>query len=225
MRALRYDLKLMYPLLQVVGFVGLWGLTVLVYVSTFSRGGLPASLRVYGVINLLETTLPLLALFAVGHALSLEWEERTIELSLSFIGGGADILTRRLTVGCLVILTMGGATLVTLWAVVPEMVAKPAGVVQLACRVIPPATFVAAVGLLGSVAGKQYLAGIISGLTVWGVNLVFPGKVARLLYLFQLSRPLPGLNLTHNRLALVAAALVALAATFTLWSNRERALR
>lgn len=186
----------------------------------------PPGTRVLGVVGMLETGLPLLALVAVGHAASLEWEEGSIELSLSCAGGGLGLLTVRLLVGLGVFLAVTAATLGAFTLLMPELADPgPLSVFRVAWLVTPPALLVGTIGLLASIAGRHYVAGIAAGLLPWGLDLLMPGKVTGSLFLFQASHPLPGLSLEANRWWLMAAALMVLALAATLWGRRERAVR
>ena len=224
MRTLRYDMKVMYSPGQATGLLALWGLVGLAYAGLVLKA--PAGVRALGVLSMIETTLPLLALFAMGHAASLEWEERTLELSASYPTGAFGLLVRRVAVSAGLFAAVEATTLGVFWALIPEMGDPgPGNVFRVAWSVIPPALLVGAVGFLGSVAGKHYVAGLGAGLLVWGVNLLRPGLLTETLYLFQASRPLPGLDVGANRLWLTVAAAVVFGAAVALWSRRERSIR
>lgn len=224
MTALRCDVKVMYTWGQALALAAVWGLVGLAFADRL--GGAPADVLVWGLRAMLEVALPPLALAAVAHAAVLEWEERTVELTLSYPGGGTKLLGRRLAVGGALFVLIGSVAVAAFWALAPVIgqaglleVARAAGTVS------PPALFVAAVGLFASVATKSHAGGLGAGMLVWGLDLALPGKLTGQLYLFQASRPLDGVALADNRAWLVAAAAATFVAAFALWSRRERALR
>ncbi len=224
MRSLRYDLKLMYPPGELAALLALWGLILLAYADRLF--GKPPEVQVLGVLAILEASLPLLALFAVAHAVSLEWEEGSVELSMSYPLGGLGLLARRLGVGLLLCALVEAVTLGLCRWLLPLMAQPgPGNALRVAWVIAPPALFVAALGLLGSVVGKHHVAGLGAGLLVWGLDLVRPGLLTGQLYLYQASRPLPSLSLGPNRLGLTLAAIAGFALAAVLWSRRERALR
>lgn len=224
MNRLGHETRLMYQPLPIAGVVAVWGLLGLAF-SHLLVNGAPGA-RVGGVVGMLEAGLPILALVAVCHAASLEWEEGSIELSLTYPGGGVGLLVARLLVGigffgAVVAATLGGFTLL-----MPELLDPgPLNVFRVAWLVTPPALFVGTVGLLMSIAGRHYVAGIAGGLLIWGLDLLLPGKVTGQLYLFQASQPLPAISLDANRWWLTAAAAVVAGLAVALWSRRERAVR
>lgn len=224
MNRLGHEIRLMYQPLPIAGVVTVWGLLGLAFSHLLLDG--PPGVRVMGAVGMLELGLPILALVAVTHAASLEWEEGTIELSLSYPGGGLGLVTTRLLVGLGFLLVVLTATLAGFTLLMPEL-AEPGAlnVFRVAWLVTPPALLVGSVGVLVSIAGKHYVAGIGAGLLPWGLDLLLPGQVTRGLYLFQTSHPLPGVVLEANRGWLTAAAFVILGLAFALWSRRERAVR
>lgn len=226
MRA-RLEWKLMYQLVPLAVVIGLWGAVALGTTVLWLEA--PQAVRANGVLMLLETGLPLLALFAFGHAATVEWEERTAELTFTYPSGGTALLAFRLLVA---LATYAGMTVVAVTAfspLLPEMLhSGPANGLRLVGLATPPAVFVGAVGLVGSVIGRHYAVGLTAGLVPWGLDLVFRGRVTRCFYLFEASRPagrgVLGVSLAGNRALLLAGAVVLLGLVFIVWNHRARAV-
>ncbi len=223
----RTEWKLMYQFGPLVALLALWGSVALATTQFWLDA--PRAERAAGVLMVLEVGLPLLALFSFAHAASLEWEEGTVELVLSYPRGGRSLLGRRLLAGSVVFIGMAALALGAFCVLLPEMLqAGPANAFRLLGLAVPPALFVGAAGLLGGIIGRHYAAGVALGLLPWVLDLFVPGNVSRWLYLFQASRPLCascGVRLGPNRALILLAASLLVGAAFFLWTRRERAVR
>jgi len=218
-----YEIRLLYRPLELIAVLAAWGLIGLAHVDVMLD--LPAGPRVGAAVAMLETGLPLLAIFAVGHTASVEWEERTVELSLSYQGGAFGVLGHRLAVAGTLFAGVATLTVAAFAAIMPEMLRPgPANAFQVAVEAVPPALLVGSLSLLGSIVGRNYLSGLVTALALWGVELLLPGRLTGPLYLFQASRPLPELAscLTTNRIGLCLLAAVVFGLALAFWSWRER---
>lgn len=219
----RYEIRLMYRLPELLAVLAAWTLIGVAYANVMQD--LPPGARARGVLAMLETALPLVALFAVGHAASIEWEERTAELSLSYRGGSFGILGHRLAIAGALLVAVTILSVAAFAALMPEML-KPGQVnaFRVGLTAVPPALLIGSASLLASIVGRGYLAGLAAGLALWGLDILLPGKLTGPLYLFQASRPVSdlGLSLSANRIALCLLAALVLGAALVLWSRRER---
>lgn len=140
------------------------------FLAEASKWKAPAD-RLRDLDKLFEVYLPVLAVLLFARLVSLEFEEDTAELLLSYPVSRAKILAGKLAVGGAALAVAYVATLI---AVVPFYEGENAW--RLVGISLPPALFLVGLTVFASTLGRSTLAGITAGGGTWVAQLFLGGK-------------------------------------------------
>jgi len=167
------------------------------------------------VMRVVELVTPIIGVFAMGHAASLDAESGTSELVRSLPHWTPGVVLRRAGAGVLM-LTLS----LVLTLLMGHLLASLEFSLDRPFLCLPPSVFVGGLALAVSTSARSYVAGVVTALGFWLMDVVRPGVCTGPLYLFQAGQPLRTLDLELNRLLLCAGAGLLAALASWLYSRR-----
>lgn len=184
------------------------------------------------VLGGMELVLPLLGGAITAVVVARDWEEGTIPWRLSLPGGAPRLLAARLVTAGIV-----WAVAVAAWAVTAAVAWRPVGPVQVTpagirweasdvlVLVTPPALWLAALSLAGTLLGRASLWGITAASAFWMADLASRGTLVDPLGVLYLNAgPLP-VDYAANRRWLVGGAVAVAVLTYRGFRREERWVR
>lgn len=179
------------------------------------------------VLGGMELVLPLLGAAITATVTGRDWEEGTIPWRLSLPGGATRLLlVRTITAGVVWLVAVGAwaATAAATWHPAHPAAVAPAGIRWQASDVlvllVPPALWLAALSLAGTLLGRASLWGIVAASAFWLADLASSGTLVDPLGVLYLRAGPLALDYAANRRWLVGGA-VAVAVLASLGFRRE----
>ncbi|HCW51343.1 MAG TPA: hypothetical protein DGR79_04665 [Clostridiales bacterium] len=171
------------------------------------------------VVRVVELAAPIVGVFTMSHAASLDVDAGTAELVGSMPRWAPGVILRRAAAGFLML-----ALSVVFMVLAARLVTGLEFSLDRPFLALPPAAFLAGVGLVVSAWTRSHATGLAAALGLWAMDVIRPGMCTGPLYLFQGGRPAccqaAGLDLCLNRLLLCAGAAFLVALSSWLYSRR-----
>ncbi|HEY8488849.1 MAG TPA: hypothetical protein VIL38_07200 [Thermaerobacter sp.] len=184
------------------------------------------------VLGGMELVLPLLGAAITAVVAARDWEEGTIPWRLSLPGGAPRLLAVRLVTAGLVwvvAVVAWAATAAVAWRPAGRAAVTPAGIRWEASDVLvlltPPALWLAALSLAGTLLGRASLWGITAASAFWLADLASRGTLVEPLGVLYLSAGPVALDYAANRRWLVGGAVAVAVLTYLGFRKEERWLR
>ena len=200
--------------LAVLGF-----LLMLLFNDVF-RGRYPAPRLIRDTYVIIQVYLSLLAVVLLAPVPSLECENGTSELFLTYRHPAwLRLLSMLITPAAIWAAGVAvSALLIHFWYV-------PVDAGELLKVTLPPGLALGAAALAGSAVARHQVGGMAAAGLWWGMDLMAAGKMNRWFYLFSPYKPVPGLDPEGLRLNALLLAGACLLLTLWLTEQRERWIR
>ncbi len=212
MRDFKYHLKLQLDSALLLSLFILGALIIMVFNAP---GRETRTLR--DLFPIFEIYLPLFAAYLMSRLVSMEVEDRMLELIISYPQKKWILLGKKLITAALILTLVFGTAAVLLY-----MFYVPFNIGTLIKIALGPVLFLGGVGLLVSTVTGSMLTGFVVSVGYWGFEMLTQGEITGKFALFLASYPVDGAELVLNRIMLMAGGILLSLIAFRVVENAER---